>query len=147
MSKRKLGFSPLLGFVVIIVIMAGYYLGTESKKTVIDETTVIGQGSIYRVSINGQAGKEYAITVRVSNDKPIDVFILDSDNYDRFLSTMRSQSGSFSSLYTEKNTLGSEFDFTAPGPDTYYLLLNNAGNISGGARPSGDSSVYVKVTG
>lgn len=145
MSEKK-GI-PAWVVILIIVIVFVVFSNQTQKTTLVEETIVVNYRSYSRYPFTCSVGATVEFEVGVTNGRPIDIYVVDSDDYGNFVHMMSSQSGSFSSIITKKNTLGSRFDFKASRSDTYYLILNNAGRVEGGATPLGDVSVYVKIIG
>lgn len=124
-----------------------YRLST-SEHPLVEETFVIGYGGYHHISTVFQGGEAIHVTVRVEEGGPIDVLLMNSGDFVNFERFMQGEVETFSH-YKSGSVLDVKhvaFTFTTPTDDRYFIVLNNAGGIEGGAVPVGAVTVYVKAT-
>lgn len=92
-------------------------------------------------------GTELLVTVAVLDGGPVDIMLMDTEDWPDFQSVMAGGNGTFTYYVagSRLDTFAHIYNFTTPVSDTFYLVVNNAGQIEGGAEPSGDASVYISV--
>ena len=121
---------------------------TKPLGTLVDESPFINYGSYWHVSTVFQQGMSIYVSIRVEEGGPIDVLLMDSGQFLEFQRFMEGRAGSFYHFRkgSALNVKSISFTFTFPSNDRYFIVLNNAGHIEGGADPVGDVTVYIKVT-
>ncbi len=88
------------------------------------------------------------MTVRVEEGGPIDVLLMDSGDFLNFENLIKGgEAGNFQ--YFKKGSAldvkSIDYEFTIPSDDRYFVVLNNAGHIEGGAVPVGPVTVHIKI--
>jgi len=109
--------------------------------------TVVEEGFYNWYSWQLDNGTELLVTVAVLGGGPVDIMLMDTEDWPGFQSVMAGGNGTFTYYIagSRLDTFAHIYNFTAPVSDTFYLVVNNAGQIEGGAEPSGDASVYISV--
>jgi len=115
--------------------------------TPIEESPVIGYYHYWHYSTTFQEGLSIHVTVIVEEGGPIDVLLMDSGQFLEFQRFMESQTQSFRDFKAGSalNVKHISFTFTFPSTDRYFIVLNNADGIEGGAVPVGQVTVYIKI--
>lgn len=97
---------PLIAACIVIILM-GFNLGFDNKTTIIDETIVVPFESYSRYSFTIETGAELEIEVRVTNSRPINVYIVKSGEYANFVQMKAtSNTEGFRALVTKRIHLG-----------------------------------------
>jgi len=160
-TRRNIVIAIVLIFILLIVGALGYGVYKASKPppptplptptpgyTLVDESPFIEYGSYWDYSAAFHQGAYIHITIRVEEGGPIDVLLMDSGEFLDFQEFMEGKKGSFYDFKSGSalNVKAINFTFTVDRNDRYFIVLNNAGHIEGGADPTGDVTAYIKVT-
>jgi chorismate synthase len=160
----------LAAVVVGLVIAIMYYIDTqkrleeeekrleEAKKrleeelrkpiVLVDETKYIPWLGYQHISTVFSKGTKIDVEIKVVEGGPLDVLLFDSKGFLEFERFMKNEinSVSYIKIGSSLNVKSKNYDFIIPEQDRYFIVINNAGGIEGGARPVGDVSVHIKVT-
>ncbi len=115
---------------------------------VLDETRIIKASGYLVYSFLGDKGEKINMNLEVINGEAIDVFIMDSSGFTDFQSMMLGGSSEeFSSLATGqgRNVKSKSYTFTFDHTDRYYIVVDNSIQPVGGAKPSGQVDVKIKI--
>jgi len=131
----------LLPFILVALV------GCKGEPTVLlEETTVVPKDGYVSYTLSLEEGTEVETEVRVQNDQPIDVLLIDASE----LSVWEDPSSTSIDVYTCCSTVGVKskvYTFTAPKTGKFSVILNNGWREFEGSLPSGkDADVYVKMT-
>jgi hypothetical protein len=155
MSKNRsyvIGSISIAVAVVFLIITIMWYIGLQEElkkpKVLVDETKYITFGEFFSVSTVFSEGEKVNVEIKVVEGGPLDVLLFDSKGFLEFERFMKNEINSVSYLKTGSalNVKSKNYEFTIPTQDRYFIVVNNAGGIEGGARPVGDVSVHIKVT-
>ena len=121
--------------------------GCKGEPTVLlEETTVVPQNGYVSYTLSLEEGTEVETEVRVQNDQPIDVLLIDASD----LSVWEDTTSTSIDVYTCCSTTGVKsktYTFTAPKTGEFAVILNNGWRTFDGSLPSEkDADVYVKMT-
>ncbi len=122
--------------------------GCKGEPTVLlEETTVVPQNGYVSYTLSLEEGTEVETEVKVQNDQPIDVLLVDKSELSVWNDT---SSIVIISYYTCCSTFGAKsktYTFTAPKTGEFAVILNNGWRTFDGSFPSEkDADVYVKMT-
>ena len=114
----------------------------------VDETNYIPWGAYLQHSTVFSEGTKVSVEIEVVKGGPVDVLLFDSGGFLNFVRFMEGKinSASYFNIGSALNVESKKYDFIVPVQDRYFIVINNAGRIEGGARPVGDVSVHIKVT-
>ena len=127
--------------IIIVVIVFLNNLGTM----VIDKSVGVPTNQWYRVKFYMDEGDVAASIIKCEEGGPIDVFLCSSTGYENYESLMFWGFGTFYSYHSSRSVYDDEFTFTAPESGYYYLILDNAGIVEGGASPRNHVRVKVQL--
>ncbi len=122
--------------------------GCKGEPTVLlEETTVVPQDGYVYYTLSLNEGDEVETEVRVQNDQPIDILLIDKSDLDAWEDTSNII---FISYYFCCSTFGIKnetYTFTVPKTGEFVMILNNGWRTFGESFPSEkDADVYVKMT-
>lgn len=119
----------------------------SQEVIVADETKYLEQGVYWFASTVLKEGDELEVTVEVKQGGLIDVLLFDSGDYLQFEQFMEGTGEEFTYFVAGSalNVTSKSYTFQIPSSDRYYVVINNAGRIEGGATPEGEVAVYLKV--
>ena len=119
----------------------------SQEVIVADETKYLEQGAYWFASTVLDEGHEIEVTAEVEQGGPIDVLLLNSDQYLQFEQFMEGEGTTLEYFVVGSalNVTSKSYAFQIPSSDRYYVVISNAGGIEGGATPEGDVAVYLKV--
>lgn len=114
---------------------------------VAEETKYLEYEQYWSVSTELEEGYEIEVTVEVKQGGPIDVLLFDSGDYLQFEQFMEGTGEEFTYFVAGSalNVMSKSYTFQIPSSDRYYVVINNAGRIEGGATPEAEVAVYLKV--
>ena len=123
--------------------------GCKGEPTVLlEETTVVPQDGYVYYTLSLNEGDEVETEVRVQNDQPIDILLIDKDELSVWEDT--TDTTIFLLYYTCCSTFGVKsktYTFKAPETGEFAVILNNGWWIFNSSLPSEkDADVYVKMT-
>jgi len=157
--RRNIIIAVVLAVLVVGALGYGAYQATKPPPstpmprstpgyTLVDESPFIEYGSYWHYSAAFHQGAGIYFTIRVKEGGPIDVLLMDSGEFLDFQKFMEGKEGSFYNFKTGSalNVKAINFTFRIDRSDRYFIVLNNAGRIEGGADPTGDVIVYIRVT-
>jgi hypothetical protein len=102
------------------------------------DTLNYNQGVRYRLP----AGK--VVTVSVTSNTPIDVFVLTEDGVESYKKMLRGKRGRATTYEAQKSTRSAEFTWKSPDNRSYFLVLDNSSFVDGGAIPTGRAVFTVR---
>ena len=119
----------------------------EISGIVADETIDIQFGYAYEVSDLFNSGDTIDVTIEVKSGGTIDILLLNSGDKIDWDDFFQNDIGSFSYVQAGSgfNVESIHYRFTLPTSDRYFVVLNNAGGINGGAVPIAEVTVYIKI--
>lgn len=119
----------------------------SQEVVVADETQHLEYGEYWSVSTVLEEGYEIEVTAQVEQGGPIDVLLLNSDQYLQFEQFMEGAGTTLEYFVVGSalNVTSKSYTFQIPSSDSYYVVMSNAGGIEGGATPEGDVAVYLEV--
>jgi hypothetical protein len=118
------------------------------SSSFVDESPYIEYGSAWHSSTVYPKGMTIHVSVRVQEGGPIDVLLMNSGDFLNFENLIRGgEAGNFQYLKkgSALNVKSIDYEFTIPSDDRYFVVLNNAGRIEGGAVPVGPVTVHIKI--
>ena len=119
-------------------------------SSLLDESKQLNSGQYQYYSFSGTKGVNIQVNFTESSGGAVNVLLMDSGNYSLFSSDC-SNGGTTSFYYyvagSSLQTLGKSYSFTLPETQTYYVVIDNGGCVSGGATPSGSVSFHIVITG
>lgn len=137
-----------LGIMVSLVMIM--VCGITSAQINLDETENIGIDMYYYISLTGiKAGEVLNVNIQVTRGGPVDVLLMTSSDYVKYLTAAQSEQGGTFNYYIEgsSNSIKSKtYSFTFPESGDYYLVIDNTANPIGGTNPSGAVDVHAKIT-
>ncbi len=142
MKKRGLVIVGIFFFLLVTVLISGCFPAKTELLT--DESRGIAENEYYYLYFEASAGETIKANINIVSGGPINVILT---NYEGF--------SDFSSAYTNIfdyyevgsgfNILLKSFNFNVQEDKTYYIIMDNAGMVDGGAVPSGDVTVHYRI--
>jgi hypothetical protein len=124
--------------------------GTTLAQINLDETKNIGIDMYYEISLTGiEAGEVLNVNIQVTKGGPVDVLLMKSSDYVKYLTVTQSEQGGIFNYYVDgssDNIKSKTYSFTFPENGDYYLVIDNTVNPIGGANPAGAVDVHAKIT-
>jgi hypothetical protein len=138
----------LLGIIAaLVIIIVG---GTTLAQINLDETKSIGMDMYYEISLTGiEAGEVLNVNIQVTKGGPVDVLLMKSSDYVKYLTATQSEQGGIFSYYVDGSSdsiKSKTYSFTFPENGDYYLVIDNTVNPIEGANPTGAVDVRAKIT-
>jgi len=132
---------------LLVLCGVGYLVLQSSKRTLWEQSPVIEYRAYQHFSTVFPKGATIHVTVRVEEGGPIDALLMSSGEFLYFENLVKGEVGSFQYFKegSALNVKSIDYEFTIPSDDRYFIVLNNAGHIEGGAVPIGPVTVYVKI--
>ncbi len=120
--------------------------GMISEHSIFDEAKTVPKGYYQYYSMIMNPG--IVVNVSVStNGSPVDIMVMDSDNFGKYVSAVNSLTGGTWDTYdSEKSVVNESFRFIAPGTDRYYIIIDNTRSPEGGAYAGEDVNVRTMIT-
>ena len=158
LSGRLLGYSVIAltaGVILGIVILVSQSARTappnsdaEESIVLLNTTQRINKGESIQFSSFSPPQAQIKVIMKVEKGGPVDVLLFDSAGYAGFKDSIEGNRSRISFIETGSalNVTLKTYTFLIPAQDRYYIVISNSGHIEGGARPSGDVDVYLKVT-
>ncbi len=135
---------------VLAVLAILMFEGTTLAEINMDETKTIGMDMYYELSFTGiQAGDVLNVNVQVTKGGPVDVLLMKSSEYVKYLTATQSEKGGLFKTYVDgssNNIKSKTYSFAFPESGDYYLVIDNTNNPTSGANPTGDVDVRARIT-
>jgi hypothetical protein len=137
-----------LGIIVSLVMII--VSGVTSAQINLDETKNIGSDMYNEISLTGiESADVLNVNIQVTKGGPVDVLLMKSSDYVKYLTTAQSEQGGSFNYYVDgsSNSIKSKtYSFIFPESGDYYLVIDNTVNPIGGANPTGPVDVHAKIT-
>ncbi len=131
---------------LVMIVVSGVTLAQIN----LDETKSIGMDMYYEISLNGiEAGEVLNVNIQVTKGAPVDVLLMKSSDYVKYLTAAQSGQGGIFNYYVEGSSdsiKSKTYSFTFPENGDYYLVIDNTVNPIGGANPTGAVDIHAKIT-
>lgn len=132
---------------VLVILMLD---GTTLAEINLDEVKTIGMDMYYELSFTGiQAGDVLNVDIEVTKGGPVDILLMDSQDYVNYLRAAESEKGGTFKYYVDgssDNIKRKTYSFAFPKSGDYYLIIDNTNSPLKGANPTGDVDVHEKIT-
>lgn len=116
------------------------------EHSIFDEAKTVPKGYYQYYSMIMDPGIKINVSVS-TNGSPIDVMVMNSQNFGDYVSAVNSLSGGTWETYdSEKSVVNDSFKFISPGTDRYYIILDNTRSPEGGAYAGKDVDVQTVIT-
>lgn len=136
---------------VIMLLMLFTYGCIGSSKDTKEITDTIEEDYAWHYRIDSEEGDTIKVHVKVIDGGPIDVYILDSDNFARYLYALGGGTTDIDLIYLDEKYNTKEYtgEVTVDKSGAYYLVLDNTyigyTNENGEEEASPEGSVVVDV--
>lgn len=131
---------------LILIIISGVGLAQIN----LDETKNIGNDMYYVISLTGiEAGEVLNVDIWVTRGDSVDVLLMTSSDYAKYLTAVQSEQGGTFNYYVDGSSnsiISITYNFTFPESRDYYLVIDNTANPIGGATPTGAVDVQAMIT-
>jgi hypothetical protein len=146
----------MLCVIVFIGVLAVGFAGCVEEKEqnvpienvpLVEETEHIKYGNYFSYSTVFKEGYKIQVTAEVKQGGPVDVLLLNSGDYLSFEDFTKGRRNTFNYFKTGSalDIMSKTYTFEVLSGDRYHIIINNGGGIEGGAKPTGDVAVYIKV--
>lgn len=150
MSRKSNKLSILHWILLSIIVSLVVVTGVTSAQINLDETKNIGSDMYNEISLTGvESGEVLNVNIQVIKGGSVDVLLMKSSDYVKYLTVAQSEQGGTFSYYVDgsSNSIKSKtYSFTFPENGDYYLVIDNTVNPIGGANPTGAVDVHAKIT-
>ena len=140
---KRIFFVSIMSLVLIGFLGCSIKPAEPTTTTVIDQTQNIPSEMYYAFTFTVTGTVVLSVDVNVTESLPVDVLLLSADNYEKY---KNSESFQYYTAGTALNVISKTYSGTI-SDGTYYIVIDNTTNgVNGGATPSGDVNVYIKVS-
>lgn len=150
MKKNELSILSNVSFGLIASLLMIIFSGVTLAQINLDETKNIGIDMYNEISLTGiEAGEILNVNIQVTKGGPVDVLLMKSSDYVKYLTAAQSNQGGSFNYYVDgsSNSIKSKtYSFTFPESGDYYLVIDNTINPIGGTNPAGAVDVHAKIT-
>ena len=120
--------------------------GLITEHSIFDEVKTVPKGYYQYYSMIMDPGIKVNVSVS-TNGSPVDIMVMDSDNFGNYVSAVNSLTGGTWKTYdSEKSVVNESFGFISPGTDRYYIIIDNTKSPDGGAYAGKDVDVRTMIT-
>lgn len=118
-------------------------------NSLLDEGLQISSGQFEAYSFSGTKGVSISVNFKINSGGAVNLLLMDSGNFTLFSSDC-SNGGSSPFYYygsgSALSTMSKSYSFTLPSTQSYYVVIDNAGCVAGGASPSGSVNFHITIT-
>lgn len=118
-------------------------------NSLLDEGLQISSGQFEAYSFSGSKGNSITVDFKINSGGAVNLLLMDAGNFTLFSSDC-SNGGSTPFYYyvsgSTLSTMSKSFSFTLPRTQSYYVVIDNAGCVAGGASPSGSVNFHITIT-
>lgn len=117
--------------------------------TLLNEGKQITSGQFAYYSFSGTKGATINVNFTISSGNAVNLMLMDSTNYNAFSTACTGNTAGSFQYYVSGSSLASvskSYSFTLPETQTYYVIIDNAGCVNGGATPTGSVTYQIIIS-
>ena len=142
MKKRGLVIVGIFFFLLVTVLISGCFPAKTELLT--DESRGIAENEYFYVYFESSAGETIKANINVVNGESINIIFTNYEGFSDF-SNEYTNIFNYYEVGSGFNILLKSFNFNVQEDKTYYIIMDNAGMVDGGAVPSGDVTVHYRI--
>ena len=133
---------------ILVLVASGiYYFVFLNQETVLEESTrTVEYFHWQKMIVTYEEDATIDIDFSIVEGIPVDLLVFNKTGYNEFYYIMTMDSGLFKPLISELNVESASLQFKVPSDGLFYVIVNNAGKIDGGALPRGDVTFFIKIS-